>query len=389
MKILFFSSYFYPYISGLTTYPWKILNHLAKKHQITILTFNHQENKLKKLKIKNLKLKIIYLPYFFRLSKGFIAPQSLIYFFKEVRQNDLIFLNLPNFEGLPLAIIARLFGKKIISIYHCQVNLGQDVFSKMVVFFLDLSVYIQCLLSNFITGHVDYINNTYIGKTFKNKIKTTFPPIEIFPVSAQFINELKIKKKNEVWIGFVGRIAREKGIEYLINSITRYKLQVTRYTLAFAGPYDKEVSGEKSYYQKIKKMLAEKKINHLFLGNLNKKKLCAFYKIIDVLVLPSINSTEAFGMVQAEAMLLGTPVVTTNLPGVRIPVKLTKMGIIVEPKNPTQLAKAILAILKNKNKYTNPLLVKKAKKIFKPQKIYQFYDNLARHANSNPNEAVK
>jgi len=72
MKIIFFSSYFYPYTSGLTTYPWKILTYLAKNHQITVLTFNHQENKLKELKIKNLKLRILYLPYLFRLSKGFI-----------------------------------------------------------------------------------------------------------------------------------------------------------------------------------------------------------------------------------------------------------------------------------------------------------------------------
>jgi hypothetical protein len=123
MKILFFSSYFYPYTSGLTTYPWKILNHLSKTYQVTVLTFNHEKNKKKiffhkinkkfffrhpVLRIgglgsqkkemlkrvqhdKLIKFKIIYLPYLFRLSKGFISPQSFFYFLKEVKNANLLF----------------------------------------------------------------------------------------------------------------------------------------------------------------------------------------------------------------------------------------------------------------------------------------------------------
>jgi glycosyltransferase involved in cell wall biosynthesis len=125
------------------------------------------------------------------------------------------------------------------------------------------------------------------------------------------------------------------------------------------------------------------------LGNLSEKRLGAFYKAIDVLVLPSINSTEAFGMVQAEAMLLGTPVVATNLPGVKIPISLTKMGIIVEPKNEKQLAEAISEILKNRKKYTNKNLIKNAEKIFNIKNVYQFYDNLVYQTNLISTEAVK
>jgi glycosyltransferase involved in cell wall biosynthesis len=69
-----------------------------------------------------------------------------------------------------------------------------------------------------------------------------------------------------VWIGFSGRIASEKGIEYLINAFKHYKLHVTRYTLVFAGPYGKDVSGEEEYYQKIKNLLEKEKINSSFFG---------------------------------------------------------------------------------------------------------------------------
>jgi glycosyltransferase involved in cell wall biosynthesis len=377
MKILFSSTYFYPYISGLTVYPWQILKNLSKTHQVTVLTFNHEKNKLKKLKIKNLKFKIIYLPYLFRFSKGFISPQSFFYFFKEVKNANLLFFNQPNVEGLPLMILAKIFKKKTLSLLHCFLETNKkNLLDHLIIKLANKVVKLQLLLSDKIVAYTKkYLENSSIYEKIKNKVFFTLPPIKKLKVDKNFYQKLK-KKKQGVWIGFSGRIASEKGIEYLIKSIRSLTFNVLRLTLVFAGPYGKDVSGENNYYQKIKRILDEEKINYVFLGNLSEKQLGAFYKVIDVLVLPSVNSTEAFGMVQAEAMLLGTPVVATNLPGVKIPISLTKMGIIVEPKNEKQLAKAISEILKNRKKYTNKNLIKAAEKIFNIKNVYQFYQNI-------------
>ena len=390
MKILFFSSYFYPYTSGLTTYPWKILNHLSRNHQVIVLTFNHKENKLKNLKIENLKFKIIYLPYLFRLSKGFISPQSFFYFLKEVKNANLVFFNQPNVEGLPLMILAKIFKKKTLSLLHCFLETNKkNLLDYLIIKLANKVVELQLLLSDKVIAYTkNYLENFSIYQKIKNKVFFTLPPIKKLKVDKKFYQKLK-KKKKGVWIGFSGRIASEKGIEYLINAFKNYTLHATRYTLVFAGPYGKDVSGENNYYQKIKNLLEKEKINHLFLGNLSEKRLGAFYKLIDALVLPSINSTEAFGMVQAEAMLLGTPVVATDLPGVKVPISLTKMGIIVEPKNELKLAEAISEILKNRKKYTNKNLIKNAEKIFDIKKVYQFYNNLVYQINPNSTEAVK
>jgi glycosyltransferase involved in cell wall biosynthesis len=64
-----------------------------------------------------------------------------------------------------------------------------------------------------------------------------------------------------------------------------------------------------------------------------------------------LNSTEAFGLVQVEAMMNGIPCVASDLPGVRRPVQMHAMGKVVPVGNPTALAEAILELTAEKGKY--------------------------------------
>lgn len=373
MRILFFSPYFYPYTSGVTTYPFKILSHLAKTNQITVLTFRHRSDLPDRERMSGLN--IVRMPFNFKISKGFVSLQSLAYFIDYLKKSDLIILNIPNFEGLFLAFLAKLSGKKIVSIFHCQVFLGKGLSVKIINFFLNLSVFFQLALSRKIIAYTrDYVDSLSIGKIFKNKIDVVLPPIEKLEVDNKKLSDFSVLKGSKIWVGYAGRIAREKGLEYLIEAVN--KLKDKNIVLTFAGPYGKDVAGEGSYYLEIKKLLTEYRLPHHFFGNLTTGNLGAFYKSIAVLVLASINQTEAFGMVQADAMLLNTPVIAANLPGVRIPVRLTGMGEIVEPKNEIQLSHMLKRVLANKKKYTNKELNTKAQHIFNIQKTYQFYDNL-------------
>jgi len=377
MKILFFSPYFYPYTSGITTYPQKIFNHLAKKNQIKILTFRYDE-KLKKTE-KFDGCQIIRMDYWFKISKGFLSPQSLIPFFKEAKKADLILLNIPNSEGLPLAILAKILRRPFISIFHCQVFLEKSFFNRVVNCFLNFSIFVQLLLSNNVIAYTkDYFKSLDISRFFLKKTRFILPPVDLLKINQKKLNDLVNLKRNKIWIGYAGRIASEKGLEYLIQSLTpagwSNGLPAGEIELVFAGPYGKDVAGENKYFQKIITLLKENKIKYRFFGNLSGGDLSAFYKTIDILTLPSINQTEAFGMVQVEAMLLGTPAIASNLPGVRVPIRLTKMGILVEPKNSQQISEAIIKILKNKNKFSNEFLINKAKKIFNIKKTYHFYD---------------
>jgi glycosyltransferase involved in cell wall biosynthesis len=71
-------------------------------------------------------------------------------------------------------------------------------------------------------------------------------------------------------------------------------------------------------------------------------------------VLPSLNSTESFGLVQVEAMLCGTPSIASDLPGVRVPPQSTGMGEVVPVGDSVALAKAILRVLDNRERYVRP-----------------------------------
>jgi glycosyltransferase involved in cell wall biosynthesis len=82
--------------------------------------------------------------------------------------------------------------------------------------------------------------------------------------------------------------------------------------------------------------------------------MSTFFGAIDVLVVSSINSTESFGLVQVESMLCGTPVVATSLPGVRQPVLTTGMGVIVEPADAGALARGIIEVVSNSERYLRP-----------------------------------
>jgi glycosyltransferase involved in cell wall biosynthesis len=94
----------------------------------------------------------------------------------------------------------------------------------------------------------------------------------------------------------------------------------------------------------------------------------------DVLVLPSDDRLESFGIVQVEAMLNGCPVVATDLPGVRVPIEKTGMGLVIKPGDSRILAKALITVVTKKSKFVKNL--KTIGKIFNFESTIQAYEKL-------------
>lgn len=353
MRILISLSYYTPNISGLTNYAKILAEELSKKgNEVTILTSQHNKNLLSQ-ENKN-GVKIIRVPVSFRLGKGPIMFSLPFRAWKYVEQADVVNCHLPQFESFILVLLAKIKHKKVILTYQTDLSWSGGLLLKISKIAMLISHLISAIFAEkIVVSSKDYANNSGFLKLFSKKLIYIYPPMRLANaenlVLKSFKERLQLKEKHV--IGTLTRISPEKGIEYLLEAIPYLadKLGYS-FTIIIAGP--PRPIGEDNYFRKIETL--SKKYNKYvkFIGELSDEGLKYFYKSLDVFVLPSINTTEAFGMVQVEAMLCGVPVVASNLPGVRVPIIETGMGELAEPKNSRDLAEKIVKVLKNKERYT-------------------------------------
>ncbi|MBI4079389.1 MAG: glycosyltransferase family 4 protein [Candidatus Levybacteria bacterium] len=350
MTILFTTTYYTPYVSGLTILVKRLAEAFAKDHSVCVLTT--QFEKALKTGEEMSNVLVVRIPYLFRVNKGFFMPSYFSEVWKRIAKAEAIVINMPQFEGVIPAIIGRIYRKKVICIYNCEVALPKGLANHLIEFFLHMSHFFTLSLANTIVTYTkDYGNHTLLLPFFKKKLHYIYPPIPVPNVNKHAKEELRAKiPKRKYYIGVAARIAAEKGMEYLFEAIPILKRKLkSSFAILIAGP--KKPVGEKAYLQKLQPLLTQYKAEIIFLGTISQEEMGAFYSLLDVLVLPSVNKTEAFGMVQVEAMLCGVPVIASDLPGVRIPIQKTGMGELAKPNDSIGLAKKITTVLFNKKLY--------------------------------------
>lgn len=142
----------------------------------------------------------------------------------------------------------------------------------------------------------------------------------------------KLSDKNAVKVFFTGRLVYYKGVDVLLRAFRA----VRGCELFIAGTGELEAS-LKTY---AKKHNLEKKVH--FLGFLPDEELKAAYADCDIFILPSVAKSEAFGIVQLEAMVCGKPVINTSLPsGVPFVSIHGQTGLTVPPSDAKALAAAV------------------------------------------------
>ena len=189
----------------------------------------------------------------------------------------------------------------------------------------------------------------------RNKVRVILPPVVIpdpTPEGMRALRERAGLADSHKVIGFAARFAYEKGAGYLINAIPYILKEFPDLRILFAGPYE-NVIGETIWHD-MQPLIREYQAHLTFLGTLNPAEMADFFAVCDVVTVASINNTESFGLVQVEAFLCGTPVVATNLPGVRQPVTMTGMGEIVPIANARGLAEGIIKVLRDPQRYIKP-----------------------------------
>jgi glycosyltransferase involved in cell wall biosynthesis len=322
---------------------------------------------------------VIRVPVALRISKGVIAPTFGAVATKLVWQHDVVQLHLPQFDAPGVALRARLFGKPVVLTYHCDLLLPPGIFNRFVNTVMLFQNHMAALLADHLVTYTqDYADHSAYLSRFRKKLTPLLPPVVLPPpVSGSvegFADEHRIRQHKPV-IGMVTRFAAEKGVEVLLDALPAIVEKYPQTQVLFAGQFQ-NVMGEHEYAERL--MPRIKKFEEMgcwkFLGNLSQEQLAAFYPNMDVLVVPSLNSTEAFGLVQVEAMMNDIPCVASALPGVRRPVQMHGMGKIVPVGDSSALAEALLDIFSKKEKYQCD--TQAVAKLYDPDTVAAEYEKL-------------
>jgi rhamnosyl/mannosyltransferase len=180
-------------------------------------------------------------------------------------------------------------------------------------------------------GHIE--GSDFLPKYRKKCVVIPFgvDPI-IWEKASEYMKERTPIKKKRVQMLFVGRLVYYKGCDVLLDAFR--SVEGAELTLIGGGDLEEELK---------KKAKADGVLDRVhFLGSVDDEQLSQAFADCDVFVLPSVLKSEAFGLVQIEAMAYGKPVINTNLPSGVPYVSINGLtGLTVPPSDSKALSTAM------------------------------------------------
>jgi rhamnosyl/mannosyltransferase len=253
-------------------------------------------------------------------SPGFLVRYLTIY-----RRFDLVHFH----EPFPLGTLAALFtfGKRYVITWHSDIVRQRPVR----LFFQAFQVLACRGAATITTTSPPLAQSSPVLQRFAGKVRVV--PLSVsLPASSASQPRLI----EEPYCLFLGRLAHYKGLATLASALKSVRFGAAKLVIAGTGPLQHWVRKEVGAHTDV--ILLDRHVSES-----EKQALlehCLF------LVLPSTDKSEAFGIVQLEAMAYGKPVINTNLPsGVPWVSPHEHTGLTVEPANSEELAAAIQSLL--------------------------------------------
>jgi rhamnosyl/mannosyltransferase len=250
---------------------------------------------------------------------------------------DLVQFNAPNFWAAAMLQLARYNGPLVVT-HHA------DVFGRRFLKRATMPIYHRLL------RHATCI----VLNSLKNAATSTDIPAGVGPLVAiphginASLYELDSRDREDTEderrrlfgdapvLGFIGRFVRYKGLSVLVDALAR--LNGVHALMIGDGPLRRQTEEQARIAGVAERM-------H-FLGNVDETTKIRSLAMMDVLLLPSIETTEAFGLAQIEAQFMEVPVVASNLPtGVTDVTIDGETGLLVPPGDPEALANAVSRIV--------------------------------------------
>lgn len=327
---LFALNYYAPYVSGLTDTARLVAEGLAARGRRIAVVAGRHDTSLPPQETLN-GVDVHRTTVVARIGKGLVSPAFVTTVAKLARQAEVVNLHLPMLEAGPLAAWVGRHAP-VVSTYHCDVTLPASPVNKAMTRAVDASTRLALRRSVSVCWtSLDYARQSRVWDASPPSPRVIPPPcIDRSGGTPSF------RETTGMHVGFLGRIVEEKGTEHLVEAFRRIPDKDAR--LLIGGDFERVAGG--SVIDRVRAAVADDPRVRL-LGFVPEERLADFYASLDVFCLPSVNSLEAFGIVQVEALLAGVPVVASDLPGVRVPVQTTSAGVLVPAADPEALAAAV------------------------------------------------
>ncbi len=350
MRILVALTYYRPHVSGLTLYAERQALALRDRgHEITILTSRFDSTLPTEEVMDGVRVERV--PVLARIGKGVLMPSLGWRATRAVLRHDAVLLHLPQLDAAGVALRARVLGRPTVLVYHCDLRLPGGVHNRLAEGFVAVAHDAAARASHHVVAYTDdFAAHSPLLRRHRRKVVTVLPPVAGGRVDVERpVPPVPV-------ICMATRFASEKGVAVLLEALPIVWRRIPEATVRFAGQVD-DVWGEEALRQRLLPRIAvfEAEGRWTFAGSLPPGAMAAFYRQLSVLVVPSLNSTESFGLVQIEAMLQGVPVVASDLPGVRQPVRMTGLGDVVPVGDARALAAAIVEQIERPPRARQPL----------------------------------
>jgi len=316
-------------------------------HEVEV--FTPQNDSVDLEKVKQI-FKINWLKPAIKYGNAAFLPQL----YQRLQNFDVVNLHYPFFGGAEVVHLLKKIKKakiKLVITYHMD-NFGRGVFGT--IFKLNERYLMPRILKaadKIICTSIDYIENSAAKSVYQSnqqKFVAVPPGVDTTEFQPRLKNQDLLKKyfilPDEKVVLFVGGLDAAhyfKGLDLLIDAFAETDLNQVKLLIVGEGNL------KENYIHKVKELNLGDKI--IFAESVDDEELPLYYNLADLFVLPSIDSSEAFGIVLLEAMASGVPILASNLPGVRSVVQKGISGELFAVKNGTDLAEKIKIISNDDN----------------------------------------
>lgn len=274
-----------------------------------------------------------------KVAATMIAPSMIALLRREAEHYDVVHIHHPD----PMAALALLLsGYRGRVVLHWHSDITKQKF--LLRFYSPLQSWLISRADVIVGTTPVYVEHSPFLQHVKSKL--TALPIGIDPIKPHAEAAARIRQQyaGRKIVFSLGRLVAYKGYEYLIEA-ARYL--PTDFVVLIGG------SGALSFDLEaaIDTYGVEDRVK--LLGRISDEELPAYYGACTLFCLSSVQKTEAFGIVQIEAMSCGKPVVSTTIPdsGTAWVNAHGESGLNVEPRCARALAEAICAVTADEPTY--------------------------------------